>query len=127
MEEVRGLDVAEIIKIAKLQQFLPPGRNNGLGNMLAVIQKQAARGCEAHADEAAPAAAADDGSASPAVGAPGAGGGEGAVGGDISASNAMSGAWAWGGRGEEVAMLLSGGVDSSVAMVLPRSRTWASR
>ena len=72
VEEVRGLDVAEIIKIAKLQQFLPPGRNNGLGNMLAVIQKQAARGCEAHADEAAPAAAADDGSASPAVGAPGA-------------------------------------------------------
>ena len=30
----------------------------------------------------------------------------------------MSGAWAWGGRGEEVAMLLSGGVDSSVAMAL---------
>ena len=118
VEEVQGLDVSEIIKTAKLQQFLPPGRNNGLGNMLAIIKEQAARGAELHMDASAPDASRDGGSVSPAAGVPGAGASEGVAGSDISASDIMSTAWAFGGRADEVAMLLSGGVDSSVAMAL---------
>jgi len=42
VEQIMEVDVGEIIRIANLQQFLPPGRNNGLANMLDVIKQQSA-------------------------------------------------------------------------------------
>lgn len=123
VEQVMGLDVEEVIKIAKLQQFLPAGRNNGLANMLATIKQQAAAAAQPPPPAfAATAPAATDAEKATFSGTPeviDVVGGEGVgilgqdmgtgVGGqDISADNAMSNVWAWGGRAEEVAMLLSG-------------------
>ena len=118
VDEVMKVHVDELIKVANLRQFLPPGRNNGLANMLSAIKTQAA---------AAKTAAAAAASASGLPPLPS----------DTSAASAVTPqtqhqhtkphntnntqtnaaqVWAWGGRAEEVAMLLSGGVDSSVSV-----------
>ena len=119
LEEVMSLDTETIIDTAKLRQFLPPGRNNGLANMLAVICEQAA------AQAAAATAGAMSSGAAPFPNPPQ--GNEQVVlatsaavnaRADITSASDASQVWAWGGRAEEVAMLLSGGVDSSVAMAL---------
>ena len=113
VQEVMDVDVDVIISTARLQRFLPPGRNNGLANMLAVIQDQACAAGEnastarLHALDAG--AGAGDAGAVPSSGAAGP---------EVDASSVPRQVWAWGGRGQEVAMLLSGGVDSSVAMAL---------
>jgi tRNA (5-methylaminomethyl-2-thiouridylate)-methyltransferase len=121
LEEVMALDARQLIRTAKLDQFLPPGRNDGLSSMLAVIKQEAAAlpsddtASVLQAQAGSPQGSAgqsDDGKAragqdSSMVEAE-----------DVSASNAVSQVWAFGGRAEEVAMLLSGGVDSSVAMAL---------
>ena len=127
LEQVIKLDADRVIQVAQLHQFLPPGRNDGLSNMLAVIVQQAASLSFPYVTEAAQAPIGG------AIGGGGAGprddsgdapqgeqqGGSNQVDGeDISAANAVSQVWAFGGRAEEVAMLLSGGVDSSVAMAL---------
>jgi hypothetical protein len=102
VDEVMQVHIDELIKVANLRQFLPPGRNNGLANMLSAIKTQAA----------ATAAAAAAASASGLPPSPS----------DTSAAASVtphtnaSQVWAWGGRAEEVAMLLSGGVDSSVSV-----------
>jgi len=102
VDEVMQVHIDELIKVANLRQFLPPGRNNGLANMLSAIKTQAA-------STAAAAAAASASGLPPSPS-------------DTSAAASVtphtnaSQVWAWGGRAEEVAMLLSGGVDSSVSV-----------
>lgn len=124
VEQVMTVDARHLITTAKLDQFLPPGRNDGLSSMLAVIKQQAAGFLSNHtcdkieAPERQGALARQRGDGQVRSG-PDADVIEGK---DISASNAVSQVWAFGGRAEEVAMLLSGGVDSSVAMALLREQ-----
>jgi len=96
-EEILGLRSEEIIQSANLKAFLPTGRNDGLRSMLTTFkslieqEREREQGQQQRQDISQPRPAPE-----------------------------AQQTWAWGGRSEEVAVLLSGGVDSSVALELIR-------
>lgn len=89
--EVLALSGEELTKRCKLDDVLPPGRMNGLQNMLTIIQEQIAKFL--------------DTSSSPPSSPPSD---------EDSVSMARGADW----KDDEIAMLISGGVDSSVALKL---------
>lgn len=84
--EVLALSGDELTKRCKLDDVLPPGRMNGLQNMLAIIQEQITKGLDVPSSS------------------------------DSSDTNVAARAADW--KDNEIAMLISGGVDSSVALKL---------
>ncbi|KAL1510837.1 hypothetical protein AB1Y20_007120 [Prymnesium parvum] len=110
------LQAAEVARACGMEALLTPGRLGGMEGILAVLRRQVREAAEAEArgGEGAAAAAAAAAEAAEAEGREAAeGGGEWGEG--VRAWEA-AGAAGWGAAEEEVAVLLSGGVDSSVAL-----------